>query len=122
MTLKTKQAEVTKEDVEKNKEWIIRVTGRMRITPSKEERKDIVKRTVIYRCAKRETNEFMNPPLEEVRPTFQKLMNEIEFCSRRYPFRTLEYLFNSEEAATTTATNVVENDKWLLFSHGEKNS
>lgn len=115
MTLKTKQVEVTKKDAERNlKKGITGVAGRMRIAPPKEEAEDMVKRTVIYRCMKRETK-IMNPSFEEVRPTLQKLKDEVELCSRGYPFGMLEYLLKSGEEASAAAPNIMENEKWLFF-------
>lgn len=42
-------------------------------------------------------------------------MDEIEFCSRGYPFGTVDNLFKSEEEISAVANDTMENGKWFLF-------
>lgn len=54
----------------------------MKINPPKEEVEERTRRAVIFWCMKKENNRIMNPLLKEIQPIFQKLMDEVEFCSR----------------------------------------
>lgn len=101
---------MTKEDVERNKELIREVTGRMKIKPPRwgMESEKGEKRNVQFRRVKKEHNRIMYTLLEEIRPTLQKWMEEVEFCSRVSAFGTLDYLFKSEEVAFTSATPTIE--------------
>lgn len=78
---------------------------------AKKESEEIAKRIVTYRSANRESNKITKPHLEEVRPVFLKLMDEVKFCSRGCVFGMFEYLFKSEEGASAVTMVTMENDK-----------
>lgn len=69
----------------------------------------------MFGCMGGESDKVMNPPLGEVRITFQDWMGEVEFCPRCEAFGPLECVLKSEEVACAFVTAAMENEKWLFF-------
>lgn len=76
------QVEATREEMERLM-WLVKSkNGRMEVVALEEEWEVLDGRTVLFSCVSKEHNKAMDPPLEEIRPMFQKWMDEVEFYSR----------------------------------------
>lgn len=115
LTLNRRRIKVNKEEVDNCKEMVTGRDGKTKITPPEEYIEELDRRTVLFKCKNKENNQVRNPPLEEVRLTFQRWKDEADFSSRSRSFGTVEFVFKKPEIAQEIARETVERKKWVFF-------
>lgn len=73
------------------------MNGIVKILSPREKADEMKLRIMVFRCKCNKIGKILKPPLSEIRLSFQKGMENVEFCARNHESGTLEFIYNDKE-------------------------